>query len=167
MKGAVPLIKGVSFAALLADRAFYPNWLLEELSNRGATAVTTSTMGQCLPIVFAERSELEHNLVNERAEDGRTSAKKRSVKFGRKFKRTTHQQDQVRTMLREGQSIRAIARRFSVGVVSIDRTKKTTQLNKKILPYYLNSCVMGRVGRILFFIEWLLDTAMQRRARNL
>jgi len=52
------------------------------------------------------------------------------VKFGRKFKLTTHQQDQVRTMLREGQSIRAIARHFNVGVATIDRTKKTTQLNE-------------------------------------
>ena len=39
MKGAAPLIKGVSFTALLADKAFGANWLLEELDNRGATAV--------------------------------------------------------------------------------------------------------------------------------
>ncbi len=39
MKGVAPLIKGVSFAALLADKAFDANWLLEALDNRGATAV--------------------------------------------------------------------------------------------------------------------------------
>ena len=33
MKGVAPLIKGVSFGALLADKAFDANWLLEE-SNR-------------------------------------------------------------------------------------------------------------------------------------
>lgn len=34
-----PLIRGVSFGALLADKAFDANWLLEELDARGATAV--------------------------------------------------------------------------------------------------------------------------------
>jgi transposase len=40
-----------------------------------------------------------------------------------------HQQDQVRTMLGEGQSIRAIARHFNVGVATIDRRKRSTQLS--------------------------------------
>jgi transposase len=39
MKGVAPLIRGMSFAALLADKAFDANWLLEELDARGATAV--------------------------------------------------------------------------------------------------------------------------------
>ena len=39
MKGVAPLIKGVSFTALLADKAFDANWLLEELDDRGTTAV--------------------------------------------------------------------------------------------------------------------------------
>ncbi len=39
MKGGAPLIKGVSFDALLADKAFDADWLLEDLDKRGATAV--------------------------------------------------------------------------------------------------------------------------------
>ena len=39
MKGAAPLIKGVSFEALLADKAFDADWLLKDLDQRGATAV--------------------------------------------------------------------------------------------------------------------------------
>ena len=39
MKGVAPLIRGTSFGALLADKAFDANWLLEELDERGATAV--------------------------------------------------------------------------------------------------------------------------------
>ena len=39
MKGVAPLIEGVSFGALLADKAFDADWLLEELDARGATAV--------------------------------------------------------------------------------------------------------------------------------
>lgn len=40
MKGVAPLIKGVSFGAFLAEKAFDANWLLEEVDERGATAVT-------------------------------------------------------------------------------------------------------------------------------
>ena len=39
MKGAAPLIKGVSFDALRADKAFEADWLLNDLDERGATAV--------------------------------------------------------------------------------------------------------------------------------
>jgi len=39
MKGVAPLIRNVSFGALLADKAFDTNWLLEDLDARGATAV--------------------------------------------------------------------------------------------------------------------------------
>lgn len=39
MKGVAPLIEGVEFDALLADKAFDANWLLEELDGRGAAAV--------------------------------------------------------------------------------------------------------------------------------
>ena len=98
-------------------------------SLREPWADTTSSMGTFLLTVFAGLSELERNLINERTDEGRISAKKRGVKFGRKFKLTTHQQDQVRTMLQEGQSIRAIARHFNVGVATIDRIKKTTSLS--------------------------------------
>ncbi len=39
LKGVAPLIKEVSFEALLADKAFDADWLLQELDARGATAV--------------------------------------------------------------------------------------------------------------------------------
>ena len=39
MKGVTPLIHGVSFDALLADKAFDVDWLLEDLDARGATSV--------------------------------------------------------------------------------------------------------------------------------
>ena len=98
-------------------------------SLREPWADTTSSMGKFLLTVFAGLSELERNLINERTEEGRASAKKRGVKFGRKSKLTPHQQDQVRTMLKDGQSIRAIARHFNVGVATIDRIKRTTRIS--------------------------------------
>ena len=39
MKGVAPLIKGVSFDALLADKAFDADWLLQDLDEHGATVV--------------------------------------------------------------------------------------------------------------------------------
>ena len=39
MKGVAPLIKGVSFDALRADKAFDADWLFQGLDERGATAV--------------------------------------------------------------------------------------------------------------------------------
>lgn len=39
MKGVEPLIDGVDFDALLADKAFDADWLLAELDARGASAV--------------------------------------------------------------------------------------------------------------------------------
>jgi len=39
MKDVAPLIKGVSFAALRADKAFNADWLLQGLDERGATVV--------------------------------------------------------------------------------------------------------------------------------
>ena len=39
MKGVAPLIRDVSFDALLADKAFDTDWLLHDLDARGAVAV--------------------------------------------------------------------------------------------------------------------------------
>ncbi len=39
MKGVAPLIHEVSFGALLADKAFDADWLLQDLDTRGAAAV--------------------------------------------------------------------------------------------------------------------------------
>ena len=39
MKGVAPLIHDVSFGALRADKAFDADWLLQDLDERGATAV--------------------------------------------------------------------------------------------------------------------------------
>ena len=38
-KGVAPLIRGVSFNALLADKAFDADWLVQDLEQRASTAV--------------------------------------------------------------------------------------------------------------------------------
>jgi transposase len=35
--GVAPLIEGIKFGALLADKAYDSNWIIEELNTRGAT----------------------------------------------------------------------------------------------------------------------------------
>lgn len=42
MKGVAPLIRGVSFDALLADKEFDADWFLQDLDERGATTVIPS-----------------------------------------------------------------------------------------------------------------------------
>ena len=92
-------------------------------SLREPWADTASPTGKFLLTVFSGLSELERNLIKDRTEEGRQSAHKRGVKFGRKPKLTTHQQSEVARMLSEGQSIRSIASHFNVGVATIDRVK--------------------------------------------
>jgi len=92
-------------------------------SLREPGADTTRPMGRVLLTVFAGLSELERNLIKDRTEEGRQAARKRGVRFGRKPKLTPHQQSEATRMIREGQSIRAIARHFNVGVATIDRIK--------------------------------------------
>ena len=49
MKGVAPLIRGVSFNALLADKAFDADWLLQDLDQRGATAVIPPKANRKIP----------------------------------------------------------------------------------------------------------------------
>ena len=93
-------------------------------SLNGPWADSTNTTGKFLFTVFRGLFELEQNLVKE----GCLLTHKRGTKFGRKNKLTPYQQDQVSSMIREGQSIRVIARHFNVGVATIDRIKKKTLL---------------------------------------
>ena len=48
--GVEPLIEGISFEALLADKAFDINWIRAELDARGATAVIPSKADRKHPI---------------------------------------------------------------------------------------------------------------------
>ena len=95
-------------------------------SLREPWADTTSPMGRFLTTVFSGLSELERSIIHERAEEGRISARKRGVQFGRKPTLTPHQRTEAAKMLQSGQTLRAIARHFNVGVATIDRIKKAT-----------------------------------------
>jgi transposase len=63
MKGVAPLIKGVSFTALLADKAFDANWLLEELHERGTTAVIPPKSNRIVQREYDEEAYCWRHLV--------------------------------------------------------------------------------------------------------
>lgn len=48
--GVEPLIEGIEFHALLADKAFDANWIVEELNQRGAKVVISQRPQRLKPI---------------------------------------------------------------------------------------------------------------------
>ena len=52
LKGVSPLIGGLDFGALLADKAFDADWLLAELNERGTTAVIPPKSNRIGPRIF-------------------------------------------------------------------------------------------------------------------
>ena len=52
--GVAPLIKGVEFGALLADKAFDSNWIIEDLNQRGAKIVISQRPQRLAPLEIDE-----------------------------------------------------------------------------------------------------------------
>ena len=68
-------------------------------------------------------AEDERQRIVKRANDGRTAAKGRGAKFGRKPKLNAHQQKEVRKRLGEGESARSVARTFRVHHATVSRLR--------------------------------------------
>ena len=52
--GVEPLIKGVTFDAILADKAFDANWIIEEMNERGAKIVISQRPQRTEPLKIDE-----------------------------------------------------------------------------------------------------------------
>ena len=52
LKGVAPLIEGLEFDALLADKAFDADWVLAEIDERGATAVIPPKSNRLLQRIY-------------------------------------------------------------------------------------------------------------------
>ena len=52
--GVAPLIQGVEFEALIADKAFDANWIVAELDRRGAAAVISQRRNRKAPLAVDE-----------------------------------------------------------------------------------------------------------------
>jgi transposase len=63
--GVPPLIKGVSFAAFIADKAFDSDWLILELNERGAVIVISQHSRRAKPLAIdAEMYKWRHLVEN-------------------------------------------------------------------------------------------------------
>jgi transposase len=61
--GVAPLIHGLSFDALLADKAFDSNWIIEEVNTRGATICISQRPQRKEPLVIDEEMYKWRHLV--------------------------------------------------------------------------------------------------------
>ncbi len=66
-------------------------------------------------------AEFERDLIRTRTGEGRTRAKARGVKFGRKPKLTAEQQTYVAKLRADGEGVRQIARIMGVSSATIGR----------------------------------------------
>ena len=63
--GVAPLIKGLEFGALLADKAFDSNWIIDDLNTRGAKIVISQHPRRTKPIdIDAEMYKWRHLIEN-------------------------------------------------------------------------------------------------------
>jgi DNA invertase Pin-like site-specific DNA recombinase len=90
-----------------------------------AWADTTTPHGRLMLTVLGGLAEFERSLILARTSEGRTRAKARGVKFGRKNALTPHQQSEARARRAAGESLVEIARTFNVSHSTISRLSLT------------------------------------------
>jgi DNA invertase Pin-like site-specific DNA recombinase len=81
---------------------------------RGWLADTTTPRGKLMITVFGGLAEFEQHLILSKTAEGRTRAKARGIKFGRKSKLTKHQREEALTGKRNGEALTAIAKSYNV-----------------------------------------------------
>ena len=83
---------------------------------------TTSDFAELVLAMLGVAAKLERRRIRERTERGRSDAKAKGVKFGRKPKLTPHQQrEAIRRRDRDGETLRSIARSYDVSAATISR----------------------------------------------
>jgi DNA invertase Pin-like site-specific DNA recombinase len=84
-------------------------------------ADTTTHAGKMIMTIFAGIAEFERDLIRERTGAGRADARKRGVRFGRPKKKNADQQKLALRLLKEGKSVREVARTFSIHPATLYR----------------------------------------------
>ena len=84
-------------------------------------ANTTTPAGKMIMTVFGGIAEFERSLILTRTQEGREAALARGVAFWRPSKLRPDQKDVVRDLVKNGQSIAAVARTFNVHPATIYR----------------------------------------------
>lgn len=108
-------LDGISIVTRAAERQ-----ALVKVLDRDYFDLTTE-MGQALLGLLSAAASDEHKRILRRAEEGRTIAKEKGVKFGRKPKLTEHQKEVVFERLGNGDSARDIAKDMGVAHSTIVR----------------------------------------------
>jgi DNA invertase Pin-like site-specific DNA recombinase len=86
-----------------------------------AWADTTTPAGKLMLTVLGGLAEYERHLILARTDEGRTRAKLRGIKFGRRPKLTPHQQAEALERRRRGETLVDIARSYNVSHTTIAR----------------------------------------------
>ena len=90
-------------------------------------ADTTTPAGKMIMTVFGGIAEFERSLILTRTQEGREAALARGVAFGRPSKLRSDQKNVVRDLVKNGQSIAAVARTFNVHPATIYRCLEENQ----------------------------------------
>jgi DNA invertase Pin-like site-specific DNA recombinase len=72
------------------------------------------SVGRGFIAFLSAMAEDERQRIVKRANDGRTAAKAKGIRLGRKPKLTDHQREEARLRLKAGESARTIAKSFQV-----------------------------------------------------
>jgi DNA invertase Pin-like site-specific DNA recombinase len=102
---------------------------LDAIAKAGATfrslgdgwADTTTPHGKLMITVLGGLAEFERFLILSRTAEGRSRAKARGVKFGRKPKLTKHQREEALARIAHGEPLTAIAKTYNVSHMTICR----------------------------------------------
>lgn len=82
---------------------------------------TTSDFAELVLAMLGVAAKLERRRITERTARGRTDAKAKGVRFGRKPKLTTHQAREACERIAEGETQRSVARSYNVNQSTISR----------------------------------------------
>ncbi len=85
----------------------------------------TPPIGRGFIAFLSALAEDERQRIVKRANDGRTAARARGAKFGRKPKLDAHQQQEARKRLDAGESARAIAKSYRVRHATVSRLRES------------------------------------------
>jgi DNA invertase Pin-like site-specific DNA recombinase len=86
-------------------------------------ANTSTAVGKLMLTVLGGIAEFERDLIALRTNEGRARARQSGVKFGPKFKLTTHQVAEIRKRRESGESCRFLARSYGVSANTISRVR--------------------------------------------
>jgi DNA invertase Pin-like site-specific DNA recombinase len=104
---------------------------------------TSSAHGKLMITILGGLAEFERTLILARTSEGRTRAKARGVKFGRKPSLTAHQQSEALARRAAGEACVDIARSYAVSHSTISRLHEQHNRNFPYPSPRLDRCGLG------------------------